>query len=362
VQPPEPLELWESDPFVATVRDGWLYGRGATDDKGQFFMLLRAVAELAAEQSLPVNVLVLGDGEEEVGGTTAWTWLRDAARRVDTALVFDGPSDSGEPELVLATRGLVSVEVAVTTGEVDLHSGHYGGVALNAVNALVEALAEVLPREGVLPRELHAGVVQPSDDERARWSTAGDPAAELERRGARPLPGALGAYEDRRWAQPSLDLHGILGGKPGRRNTSIPVRASAELSVRLVPDQEVDEIGSAVERLLRRAAPPGATLEVAWDGVPPARIDPGAEVVRVAADALERGFGERPRLVRAGGTLPVFSALAELGIPPVLLGFGVPEGNQHAPNERLPLAALPRGIRAARAILIALGGLRPRAG
>lgn len=157
VQPPEPLDQWQSDPFVASVRDGWLYGRGATDDKGQFFMLLRAVAELVKTGSLPVNVLVIGDGEEEVGGTAAWSFLRNTSPQVDAAVVFDGPSDTGAPEIVLATRGLVSVDVRVTTGEIDLHSGHYGGVALNAVHALAEALAEVLPRDGVLRDELASG-------------------------------------------------------------------------------------------------------------------------------------------------------------------------------------------------------------
>jgi acetylornithine deacetylase/succinyl-diaminopimelate desuccinylase-like protein len=358
VQPPEPLELWETDPFTATVREGWIHGRGATDDKGQFLMLLRAVAELVRADALPVDVIVLGDGEEEVGGTSAWDVLRDRARELDAAVVFDGPSDSGGLELFLATRGLLGVEVALSSGDVDLHSGHYGGVALNAVNALVETLAAVLPRNGAVPEELRAGVSPPPAEERARWSTASDPAEQLARRGARPLPGALDRYEERRWAEPSLDLHGILGGKPGRRNTSIPTRARAELSVRLVPDQRVDEIAAAVERLLRAAAPVGATLEVRCEGVPPSRMSADDPVVRLAVRALEHALGERPRFVRGGGTLPVFSALVELGVPTILLGFGAPEGNQHAPNERLPLSALPRGVAAGKALLGAFAELR----
>jgi acetylornithine deacetylase/succinyl-diaminopimelate desuccinylase-like protein len=357
VQPPEPLELWETDPFTATIRDGWIHGRGATDDKGQFLMLLRAVSELVEAEALPVNVVVLGDGEEEVGGTSAWDALRERAGELDAAVVFDGPSDSGGLELFLATRGLLGIELAVTAGEVDLHSGHYGGVALNAVNALVQTLAGVLPQGGSVPEELRVGVSPPPAEERARWATAADPAAELARRGARPLPGALDRYEERRWAEPSLDLHGILGGKPGRRNTSIPMRAQAELSVRLVPDQRVEEVAAAAERLLRAAAPPGTTLELRWEGVPPARVSPDEPAVRLAVAALERAFGETPRFVRGGGSLPVFSALVELGIPTVLLGFGAPEGNQHAPNERLRLSALPRGVAAGKAILEAFGRL-----
>jgi acetylornithine deacetylase/succinyl-diaminopimelate desuccinylase-like protein len=359
VQPPEPLELWETDPFTATVRDGWVHGRGATDDKGQFLMLLRAVAELARGGALPVDVLVLADGEEEVGGTSAWHVLRRHAGEVDAAVVFDGPSDGGGLELCLATRGLVGLELELETGDVDLHSGHYGGVALNAVNALVETLAAVLPRDGRLPEEIHVGVTPPPAEERVRWSTAADPAAELARRGSRPLPGALDDYEGRRWAEPSLDLHGILGGKPGRRNTSIPTRASAELSIRLVPDQRPEEVAAEAERLLRAAAPAGATLEIRTDGVPPARMSPDEPALRLAVEALERELGERPRFVRSGGTLPVLSELAALGIPTVLMGLGSPEGNQHAPNERLPLPALAHGLAAGKALLTALGGLRP---
>ena len=243
---------------------------------------------------------------------------------------------------MLATRGLLSVDVTVETGAVDLHSGHYGGVALNAVNALLETLAAVLPREGVLRDELRVGVEPPSQEELASWARLAPGAAQLERRGARPLPGALDAYHARRWAEPSLDLNGVLGGKPGRRNTSIPVRAQAELSLRLVPDQRVEEVGAVVERLLRDAAPAGATLGVRWEGVPPARVPAEHPAVRLAAAALERALGAPPRLVRSGGTMPVVAAFAELGIPALLVPLGVPEGNQHAPNERLPLEALPR--------------------
>jgi acetylornithine deacetylase/succinyl-diaminopimelate desuccinylase-like protein len=361
VQPPEPLDLWETPPFEPVVRDGWLHGRGATDDKGQFYVLLRAAVDLARAGELPVDVLVLADGEEEVGGTEAWRWLREHAAGANAAIVFDGPAESGEPELVLATRGLVAVDVAIETGAVDLHSGHYGGVALNAVNALLETLAAVLPRDGVLREELRVGVEAPSEEELASWARLDAGAGQLERRGARPLPGALDAYHARRWAEPSLDLNGILGGKPGRRNTSIPVRAQAELSLRLVPDQRVDEIGAAVERLLREAAPEGTTLDVSWDGVPPARVPAHDPVVRLATDALERALGAPPRLVRSGGTLPVVAAFAELGIPALLVPLGVPEGNQHAPNERLPLEALTRGLDVARELLLALADA-PRRG
>jgi acetylornithine deacetylase/succinyl-diaminopimelate desuccinylase-like protein len=202
-------------------------------------------------------------------------------------------------------------------------------------------------------------VTAPSEEERSRWST-GDGEEELRRRGARPLAGALDAYYERRWAEPSLDLHGILGGKPGRRNTSIPVEARAELSIRLVPDQSVEAVGAAAERLLRLAAPEGATVDVAWEGIPPARMASDGEIVQLAVEALDAAFGTPPRFVRAGGTLPVFSALAALGIPTLLLGFGVPEGNQHAPNERLPLATLPRGIAAGKALLRALAAIGTR--
>ena len=176
-------------------------------------------------------------------------------------------------------------------------------------------------------------------------------------RGARPLRGALEAYDARRWAEPSLDLNGILGGKPGRRNTSIPVRAQAELSIRLVPDQDVATIGSAVERLLREAAPPGAEVDVRWEGVPAARVAGDHPAIRLALPALERAFGRTPRLVRSGGTLPVVAAFAELGLPALLVPLGSPEGDQHAPNERIRLDALAEGLAAARELLLALAAL-----
>ncbi|HWG57254.1 MAG TPA: M20/M25/M40 family metallo-hydrolase [Gaiellaceae bacterium] len=354
VQPPEPLDLWQTPPFEPTIRDGWLHARGATDDKGQFFALLYAATELARGGALPVHVVVVADGEEEVGGTRAWEWLREHAAGADAAIVFDGPSDSGAPELVLATRGLVAVDVVVTTGAVDLHSGHYGGVALNAATVLAQMLTAVLPRDGTLPPELRSGVVPPSPEELSSWRELEPGAPQLERRGAQPLAGALEAYYERRWAEPSLDLNGLLGGKPGRRNTSIPVRAQAELSIRLVPDQRPEEIGAAAERLLREAAPQGADVEVRWDGVPPARVPAGHPVVALARTALTRALGTAPLLVRSGGTLPVVAAFGELGIPAILVPLGSPEGDQHAPNERIPLAAVEAGIAAGRELLNAL--------
>jgi len=360
VQPPDPLELWESPPFALVERDGWLYARGIADDKGQLFMLLKAVERLAADGELPVHVRIVCDGEEEIGGRSVVDWLEADSRRADAAVVFDsGYVERGVPAFNIAARGLCYFHVTVRTGSRDLHSGLYGGASLNAMHALVRTLEGVLPRDGRLPAPLRAGVVPPGAEEMAGWERLPSGAAELAAAGSRPAD-SRGADEFyvRTWAEPSVDVHGIAGGSPMLQKTVIPVEAHANLSIRLVADQRPELIAPTVERLLREAAPAGADLTVElWSQAPPALIPPDAPAIRLGLDAFEHVLGVRPLLVRSGGAIPIVSALAGHGVPTVVTGFALNDSNIHSPNERLPAEHLAIGVEAACELFRRLGAL-----
>jgi len=354
VQPPDPLELWESPPFEPAVRDGDLYARGVADDKGQLYSLLKALEGLAAAGELPVHVRVACDGEEESGGHSIEKFLAADERGADACLIYDGMLvEAGLPAFNVATRGILYFHVDVRTGDTDLHSGLYGGAALNAMHALMRCLRAVLPRDGRVPEELRAGVVPPGDEEVAGWSALPPGAGELAARGAQPADArAAEEFYLRTFAEPSLDVHGIAGGSPDLLKTVIPVEARANVSIRLVPGQDPEGIAAAFERLLREAAPAGAELAVERRGEGPAAlIEADSRAVQLALDAVERAVGARPLLVRIGGSLPIVSALAERGVPTVLTGFALPDCNLHAPNERMPLESIEQGIAAATEIL-----------
>jgi acetylornithine deacetylase/succinyl-diaminopimelate desuccinylase-like protein len=351
VQPPEPLELWESDPFTLEERDGWLYGRGVADDKGQLYILLKAAAELAAAGELPLDVRVACDAEEESGGHQIVDFLAADERGADAAVIFDsGMTTRGVPEFNVATRGLVYFHLAVRTGTRDLHSGVYGGAALNAFHALNEMLAAVLPREGVLPEPLRAGIVPPSGEEVAGWAELVPGTDLLAEAGARrAYPKAAEDFYLRTTAEPALDVHGIAGGSPVLQKTVLPVAAEANLSIRLAPGQDCDVIAPRVETLLREAAPEGAELELTrLSSSPPGLVPPDSPAVQRGLEAFERTFGRRPLLVRSGGTLPIVPALADKGIPTIITGFALPESNIHSPNERLLAEYVPLGIETAK--------------
>ena len=351
VQPPDPLELWESDPFSLEERDGWLYGRGIADDKGQLYLLVKAAAELHAAGELPVNVRVACDAEEETGGHQIVDFLAADERGADAAVIFDSAMTTrGTPEFNVATRGLVYFHLEVRTGTRDLHSGLYGGAALNALHALNQILAAVLARDGVLPEPLRAGVVPPTDEEVAAWAELVPGSQMLAEAGARKT--YSDADEDfylRTTSEPSLDVNGIAGGSPVLQKTVLPVAAEANLSIRLAPGQDVETIAAAVEQLLREAAPEGAEIELTrLSAAAPGLIRPDAPVIQRGSDAFERTFGRRPLLVRSGGTLPIVPALVDKGIPTIITGFATPESNIHSPNERLLAEYVPLGIETAK--------------
>ncbi len=360
VQPPAPLELWDSEPFEPTVRDEWLYARGVADDKGQLWTLLKGAALLAAEGKLHVNVRIACDGEEEVGGHSIVEFLERDDRGADACIIFDSSMERrGVPALCTGTRGVMSFNLEVRTGQRDLHSGVYGNAALNATHALMQALGGILPRDGRLPDALRVGVEPPSDDERASWSELTPGAEMLREAGALPYDSAAAdEFYLRTTAQPSVDINGVLGGKPGLRNTTIPVAAQANFSVRLAPGQEVETIRAAVERLIHEAAPHGTELKLDLEAfAPPGLVSPDEPAVQIALEAFEHVMGRRPLLARSGGTLPIVPALADQGIPTILSGIALPESNIHSPNERVLLEYLPLGVEIARELYTRLAAL-----
>jgi acetylornithine deacetylase/succinyl-diaminopimelate desuccinylase-like protein len=360
VQPPAPLELWETEPFELTIKDEWAYARGVTDDKGQVFILLKAAQRLAEAKALPVNLRFACDGEEEVGGNTIVEWIGTDDRGADAGVIFDGGMLRRDlPAFDLATRGLIAFDVDVKTGDRDLHSGMYGGAALNAVHVLMACFDAVLAGpNGLLPELLRAGITAPTAEELQSWSELPPGGEELSSQGARPLdPNAADQFYIRTFAEPSADVTGFLGGKPGLRNTTLSVKAAGQVTIRLAPGQDFRTIGETAEKLMRDAAPDGAEIEIAWEGAPPGLMRPDSPAIQLGLEAFEQVLGVRPLLVRAGGTLPIVPALADRGIPTVLTGFGLPESNVHSPNERFLVRYFDAGVDTAAALFAKYGEL-----
>jgi acetylornithine deacetylase/succinyl-diaminopimelate desuccinylase-like protein len=362
VQPPDPLELWVSGPFDLTHRDGRLYARGVADDKGNMFVLVEAVRQLAEEGALPVNVRFAFDGEEEVGGDSIVDWVDADTGPADVALILDGGMiRRDQPAFMVGVRGMVYLHVRVRTGSTDMHSGMFGAAALNATHALITALAPVLPdAEGRLPAPLREGVVPPSAEELEAWAQLPSGAEQLAEQGAVPIvPGAEDDFYPRTFADTSLDVNGIASGSPDLVKTVLPVEARANVSLRLAPGQDPATIRAAFERLVREALPTGAQLEIEQrNSARPALTPAGSPAIALAADAFEHVVGARPYLVRSGGTLPIYASLVDRGLPTLATGFGIEnECNVHAPNENVPEDFVEVGVATMREVFTRLGEL-----
>jgi acetylornithine deacetylase/succinyl-diaminopimelate desuccinylase-like protein len=360
VQSPAPFELWDSEPFSPEVRDGWLYARGVADDKGGSWALARAALDLSAAGELPVDVRFLLDCEEEVGGTSILDYLEEIRTPAAVCVIFDTPMlDDETPALGIATRGTLYLHVEVRTGERDLHSGAYGGAALNALHVLVDVLARVLPEGGRLPDVLQVGVIPPDASELAAWERLPDGGGQLDAQGAVPADDAASReFYLRTWALPSIDVNGIEGGSPVLQRTIVTSAARANLSMRLAPGQTVAALLPILRAELTRDLPAGAQVEVTHV----ASCDPGstpadAPAIELASAAIERATGVRPLRLRGGGSLPIFPLLERLGIPVVATGFDVPSGNVHAPNERMRVTNLALALASARELFRAFGEL-----
>jgi acetylornithine deacetylase/succinyl-diaminopimelate desuccinylase-like protein len=360
VQPADPLELWSSPPFELAERDGWLYARGVADDKAHLFMLVEAARQLAAEGELPVNVRFALDSEEEVGGQSIGEWIAADERGADAALVFDGDMvENGVPTFYTALRGLCYFHVQVRTGERDLHSGLYGGAAMNATHVLLRALSAVLPENGRLPAPLRAGIIAPGAEEMDSWQTMTPGSDVLRAVGAKPADDeAAEEFYVRTWVEPCVDVHGLAGGSPDLVKTVLPVEARANVSIRIAPGQRVEDISAAFERLLREASPDGAEVEVTLRSQGEAAvISAEAPAVALAREAFEHVFGKQSLLVRVGGSIPVVETIVGRGIPAIVTGIATKDANVHSPNECFPAEYLALGVDAVRETYLRLGRL-----
>ncbi len=356
VQPADPLELWQSDPFKPEVRGDNLYARGASDDKGQFFTHVKAVeAYLKTSGKLPVNVKFIIEGEEEVGSPSLEPFIEQNGRLLASHLALISDTSMLRPDLpalTYALRGLCYMEVEVTGPQRDLHSGSFGGAVYNPIQALAEIMVSLKDSHGRITIPGFYDRVCPLDDEE-RKSLAEVPFDEA---GFRSEAGVSATWGEEGYtvleqitARPTLDCNGIWGGYTGEGSkTVLPSKASAKISMRLVPDQDHREIARLFRAHVLQVAPPQVQVEVRdLHGGKPAMVDRHSPVMRAAATALERAFGRPPVFIREGGSIPVVTTFKNvLGAPSVLMGLGLSDDNLHSPNEKFYLPNFYRGIQA----------------
>jgi acetylornithine deacetylase/succinyl-diaminopimelate desuccinylase-like protein len=352
VQPPDPLDEWTSPPFEPTVREGDVYARGADDNKGQFLASIKALEHWFAAGRPPLNVRFLIEGEEEVSGRSLPDYVRANAGRLrtDYLLIADGSfAAPGLPALVTGLRGMLYTEIEVTGPRVDLHSGMFGGVAPNPFNSLAHILAGLKDSEGRIhiPR-FYDDVQAPSQTEIEGWASLGLDEEQLKRLiGADVLPGEPGySVLERRWARPTLDVHGVIGGFTGAGSkTVIPARARAKVSMRLVPNQEPARVLEGLRKAVQELATPGTRAEVTeLNSALPVLIDASHPGIEAASKAFAAGYGRAPVLVREGGSVPVTVDFQQvLGTNLIVTGFGLPDDSLHSPNERMSLDQYHRG-------------------
>jgi acetylornithine deacetylase/succinyl-diaminopimelate desuccinylase-like protein len=354
VQPPDPLDEWVTDPFQPTVRDGKLYARGSSDDKGQVFCLLKAYeAVLDSKGQPPLNVHFIFEGEEECGGKVIFELLRKEPERTraDAALVCDMSYYApGWPGVYTALRGLCYAEIGVRTLQRDLHSGTYGGVAPNAIETLVRILAELKPASGEIRIPgLYEAVTPPSRAELDSWNTLPFDREEFLRSEVtgKKLTGLENrSVFERVWALPTFEIHGIKGGFIGEgAKTVIPAQATAKVSLRLVPGQQYEQVGRALQSAVTALAPRWADVTVnLLHGGDPVQVDVDTPAFAVLDQAFEEVVGRRAVRVRAGGSIPIVPELGLTGAPVILTGIGLPDDGLHSPNEKLDLDQLWSGI------------------
>lgn len=355
VQPAEPLRLWDSPPFAPEIRDGRIWARGATDDKGQLFVHVKALeALLATRGTLPVNVVVLAEGEEETGSDHLVPFLQEHAERLrcDAVVISDSTLFApGLPALLTSLRGIAYFDIEVIGPQTDLHSGSYGGAVINPIDALSRILASL--------HDEHGRIAVDGFYDRCRvWSpehrreVAGLPFDEEEFRREAGVPrlGGEAGYStlERLWMRPSCDVHGILGGYTGEgAKTVLPSRASAKVSCRLVPDQDPEEIGRLFRAHVERVKPEGVEARVDFlHGSPAWHARLEGPLLAAARRAFAATFGRAPVMVGEGASIPIVGDFERiLGAPVLLAGFGLPGENAHAPNEWLDVDTFERGMR-----------------
>jgi acetylornithine deacetylase/succinyl-diaminopimelate desuccinylase-like protein len=356
VQPPDPLDLWKSPPFEPSIRDGNIYARGACDDKGQMYMHIKAVEALRAVHrgKLPVNLKFLIEGEEEVGGESISKYVPKHRERLkaDVALVSDTELFAdGVPTLCIGLRGLVYLEVEATGPARDLHSGMYGGAAPNAVYGLIELLSKAKGADGRIQIPgIYDGIVPPDPAETESWNHL--PFSEeqflKDEVGSIQLTGEPDqTVLARVWARPTFEVHGIAGGfTAAGAKTVIPAKATAKVSMRLVPKQDPQRVLAALKHWVKENTPRGIQTQVRVLSAGPAiSVNPSHPAIQIAAKAFSDILGKPTVFIRSGGSIPIVGEFAtHLGIPTILMGFGLPDDGLHSPNEKYRISNYYQGI------------------
>jgi acetylornithine deacetylase/succinyl-diaminopimelate desuccinylase-like protein len=373
VQPPEPLELWKSPPFEPSVRqddNGFdaIFARGAVDDKGQVWAHVEAITAWQAHGGLPLNLICLFEGEEEIGSPSLETFIEHYANelRADVCLISDtGMVDRNTPAIEYGLRGLAYAEITLKGPSHDVHSGAYGGAAPNPANVLCQVIASLHDANGRVAIEgFYDDVLELNDQERAlNRATGFDEKAWLD--GIKiPFAGGDAEYSilERITSRPTLDVNGLTAGYQGAgAKTVIAAQASAKVSMRLVPRQNPEAIKTAFERAVRSRCPKNVSCDIAWFGLAPAVITPiDSDATKLAAQAIEIGFGKKPVFSRGGGTIPVSAGIKRiLGCDTLFVGFGLPDDRIHSPNEKFDLEMFRKGTQTAAALYDRLGQLSP---
>lgn len=356
VQPPDPLSEWHSPPFEPTRRDGNLYARGATDDKGQMLTHLKsAQAWLATERRLPINLKYLIEGEEEVGSANLEHFIEQYRDRLacDCVVISDTSQFApGIPAITYGLRGLAYFELRIAGPKQDLHSGTFGGSVMNPAIALARLLAAMIGSDGRIQLSgFYDDVVPLTEAERKKFAALPFDEADYKRQlGVSAVVGEAGySTLERRWVRPTFDIHGLTSGYQGEgAKTVLPARASAKFSFRLVPNQDPAKVAAAVRAFVKEQCPPGVTCElVEHHGAPGIVVPLDSPHVAAASRAIERSFGRAPVFMREGGSIPVVATFKKLlGVDALLLGWGRDDDNTHSPNEKFNLDDYHRGIRA----------------
>ena len=356
VQPPDPLDEWESPAFEPRVQDGKLWARGAADNKGNHMATVKAVEHLFAAGKPPVNLRFLIEGEEEITGPSLPRYIRDNGSRLktDAVLIWDsGMDEDGNPTLATALRGILYVQLNATGPAVDLHSGSYGGVAPNPINTLARIIGELKDRDGhITIPGFYDAVRKPSADELADWKKKDAGYIETVKRhsGAKVLEGEAGFLAlERTGSRPTLDSNGIVGGFTGKgAKTVIPAHASAKVSMRLVPDQDIEAIYRSFEKYVRQLSTPGVEISIErLGGAPPVTCGVDHPAARAIRAAYKDAFGKDTALIRVGGSIPVSVDFQEaVRAPLVISGIAQADSAIHSPNERLVIDNYHRGIEA----------------
>ena len=362
VQPADPLNEWITPPFEPTIRNGNVYARGATDDKGQMLThVLSTRAWLKTRGKLPVQLKFVIEGEEEVGSKGIYDYLKQPGvtekLKSDIVVISDTSQFApGQPAITYGLRGIAYFEIRLTGPKQDLHSGTFGGAVTNPLNALASLLHALRDAAGrVQVPSFYDDVLELSDRERKQFAAL--PFSETSFKEQLGVAGLFGEQDfstlERRWARPTFDVHGLWGGYQGEGGkTVLPAKAGAKFSFRLVPNQDPKKIAASLETFLKERLPPGITMELIYmSGAQGCVVPLESPFMAAAESAIETGFGKRPVFIREGGSIPIVTNFKQqLGVDTLLLGWGLDDDNTHSPNEKFNLGDFHRGIRASAAL------------